>query len=478
VSVEDEARKILLDLGLWWPEADSGKLRSAATAWRTFAGAVDDVRAPVHRSASSIIHHNTGESIEAFEKFWRRYAKDGDGGWLSDLADSARDMATALDKFADAIDDAITKLWTQIGIDAAVIAGGVALAFFTAGLASGAAVAAADAVIEVGASLGVAVSTTVAEIAAETLVAAAFGGIENVTVDLAVAQPLKIATGLQHGLSLDEVDQAARDGMLFGGALAVGGGVLKAGAKGALGDTTPLLLRPPSLRPDLVELGPAARSAERTPCVGEPIDVATGAMLMTQTDLTLPGALPLEFTRTHLSSYRGGVCFGPTWSSTLDECLQIDGEGVVFAAADGMRLVYPVPEPGVPTMPVKGARRPLEWDGKPDSAMTITDPATGVVRTFATPVPSSSFGVFHLALDSWSDRNGNRIDVERDDEGVPFGIRHSGGYYVAVDTTGPRITALRLLDEPPPPATAPTARWARGPSSCATATTPPATSPR
>ncbi|MFI9247219.1 DUF6531 domain-containing protein [Streptomyces sp. NPDC053086] len=458
MSVEDTARHILLKLGLWWPEADSGKLRDAAKAWRAFADSVDDVRAPVHRSASSIIHNNTGESIEAFEKFWGRYAKDQDGGWLSDLAKSSREMAKALEKFADAIDDAINKLWTQIGIDAAVIAGGVTLAFFTAGLASGAAVAAADAVIEFGATMGVAVTTTVAEIAGGTLVAAAFGGVESVAVDLAVAQPLKIATGLQNGFSLDEVNQAAKDGMIFGGALGAGGGVLKASMEGGLADTTPLLLRPPSLRPDLVELGPAARNAERTPCVGEPIDVATGAMLMTQTDLTLPGSLPLQFTRTHLSSYRGGVCFGPTWISTLDECLQIDGEGVVFAASDGMRLVYPVPEAGVPTMPVKGPRWPLEWDGKPDGAMTVTDPATGVRRTFAAPVPSPSFGVFHLALDSWSDRNGNRIDVERDDEGIPVGIRHSGGYYVAVDTEGPRITALRLLDEPPSryrPGTAP-----------------------
>ncbi|MGW4444968.1 DUF6531 domain-containing protein [Streptomyces sp. NPDC004682] len=449
VSVEDKARHILLDLGLWWPEADPGKLRDAAKAWRTFAEAVDDVRAPVHRSASSIIHHNTGESIEAFSKFWGRYAQGKDGGWLSDLAKSSREMAKALDKFADAIDDAINKLWTQIGIDAAVIAGGVTLAFFTAGLASGAAVAAADAVIEFGATMGVAVSATVAEITGGALIAAAFGGVESVTVDLAVAQPLKMATGLQHGLSLDEVNQAAKDGMILGGALGAGGGLLKASMEGGLTDTTPLLLRPPSLRPDLVEIGPAARNAERTPCVGEPIDVATGAMLMTQTDLMLPGSLPLQFTRTHLSSYQGGVCFGPTWTSTLDECLQIDGDGVVFAAADGMRLVYPVPEPGVPAMPAKGARWPLGWDGRPDGAMTVTDPATGVVRTFAAPVPSPTFGVFHLALDSWTDRNGNRIDIERDDKGTPFGIRHSGGYYVAVDTQGPRITALRLLDEAP-----------------------------
>ncbi|GAB1336903.1 hypothetical protein ACE1SV_34930 [Streptomyces sp. E-15] len=192
----------------------------------------------MHRGASSIIHHNTGESIEAFEKFWGRYAKDQDGGWLSDLAKSSREMAKALDKFADAIDDAINKLWTQIGIDAAVIAGGVTLAFFTAGLASGAAVAAADAVIEFGATMGIAVTTTVAEIAAGTLVAAAFGGVESVAVDLAVAQPLKIATGLQQGISLDEVNQAAKDGMIFGGALGAGGGLLKASMEGGLADTT------------------------------------------------------------------------------------------------------------------------------------------------------------------------------------------------------------------------------------------------
>ena len=57
----------------------------------------------------------------------------------------------------------------------------------------------------------------------------------------------------------------------------------------------------------------------------------------------------------------------------------------MFAAADGMRLVYPVPQPGEPVLPVKGARWPLEWDGKPDGVMTVTDPASGVVRSFSTP---------------------------------------------------------------------------------------------
>ncbi|MEU1076714.1 MULTISPECIES: polymorphic toxin type 17 domain-containing protein [unclassified Streptomyces] len=449
MSIEDEAKKVLLKLGMWWPDANSGTLRHAAQAWRTFADAVDDVRTPVNNTANSLIHNNKGEAIETFTTFWERYAKGKDAGWLSDLSKSSRKMAEGLEKFADAVDDAITKLWTQIGIDAAVIAGGIALAFVTAGLASGAAVAAADVIIEMGATLGVAVSTTVAEIAAGTLVAAAFGGVESVTVDLAVAQPLKIATGLQSGFSLDEINQAAKDGMIFGGALGAGSGVLKAGVEGAFTNPTPFMLRPPSLRPDLVELGPAARNCERTRCVGEPIDVATGAMLMSQTDLSLPASFPFVFERTHLSSYRGGVCFGPTWISTLDECVQIDSEGVVFAGADGMRLVYPVPTPGEPVLPVKGPRWPLEWDGKPDGVMTVTDPATGVVRSFSTPLNSATPGIFHLPIDAWQDRGGARIDIERNAGGVPEGIRHSGGYYLAVDSHGPRITALRLLEQAP-----------------------------
>ncbi|WP_327361259.1 DUF6531 domain-containing protein [Streptomyces sp. NBC_01296] len=451
MSIEDEAKDLLLKLGLWWPDANSGTLRHAADAWRTFADAVDDVRTPVNNAASSLITNNTGEAIEAFGTFWGRYAKGNDAGWLSDLAEAARQMAEALDKFAKAVDDAINKLWTQIGIDAAIIVGGIALAFVTAGAAAGAAALATEALIEFGATMGVAVTTTVAEIAAGTLVAAAFGSMESVTIDLAVAQPLKIATGMQKGFSLDEINAAAKDGMIYGGAFGAAGGVTKAGIEGSLFTKTevPLMLRPPTLRPDLVELGPAARQCKSTPCVGEPIDVATGAMLMTQTDLTLPADLPLVFERTHLSSYRGGVCFGPTWVSTLDECLQIDGEGVVFAASDGMRLVYPVPQPGEPALPVKGARWPLKWDGKPDGVMTITDPDSGVVRTFSTPLPSDSFGVFHLPLDSWHDRNGARIDIERTPDGIPTALRHSGGYYIAVDTQGPRITALRLLDQAP-----------------------------
>jgi RHS repeat-associated protein len=423
-------------------------MRHAACARRTFADSVDDVRTATNNAAGSLIHNNTGEAIDAFEVFWGRYASGKDGGWLSDIAKAARKMADALDKFADKIDDAIKKLWTQISIDAVAIAGGILLTPLTGGASD----EVAAEIVSMSAGLGIAVSEAVAGIAAEMLVGAAFTGVYSVAVDVAVAQPVKIALHEQHGFSLDEVNAVAKDGMVSGGLFGAGIGVLKPGVARSLFpqfDGVPPLLRPPSIRPDLIEEGPSARPADECPCTGEPIDVATGAMLLTHTDLSLPGALPLVFSRTHLSSFRGGVCFGPTWASILDERVQLDRDGVVFAADDGMRLVYPVPRPGVPTLPVKGPRWPLEWDGKPDGVMTVTDPATGVVRTFAHPGPSAVAGAVHLPLESRQDRNGARIDIDRAMNGAPVAIRHSGGYYLAVDTEGPRVTALRLLDRAP-----------------------------
>ena len=50
-----------------------------------------------NKAARSVIEHNKGEAISAFEDpFWRRYYHDK-RGWLKDLADAARDMAKSLD---------------------------------------------------------------------------------------------------------------------------------------------------------------------------------------------------------------------------------------------------------------------------------------------------------------------------------------------------------------------------------------------
>ncbi len=178
---------------------------------------------------------------------------------------------------------------------------------------------------------------------------------------------------------------------------------------------------------------------------GDPIDMVSGEMLLEATDVELPGLLPLILRRTHLSTYQWGRCFGPSWASTLDERLELDDEGAVYATEDGMLLFYPVPRPGTSVMPLEGPRWPLDWDGAQDTPLRITDPTTGVTRHFAPRSrPAAVDEAFTLPLAVITDRNGSRVDFDRDADGTPVAVRDSGGRHLHVDTTDGRVTRLRL----------------------------------
>ncbi|NUQ95949.1 MAG: hypothetical protein HOY79_05080 [Streptomyces sp.] len=263
MSVADKARKVVQDLtGMWWPAADEDGLREAARVWRGFAEDVEDIQAVANKAARALIEDNKGESIDAFDTFWRRYYDHG-RGWLKDVPDAARDMAKSLDAYADAVHGAKKHLEHELEIVGATLVAGTALAVFTAGLSEGAAAAAAVTVTELAASLGVAVTEEVAAIVGTTLVTAAFGGVESVTVDLAVAQPTAIALGEQKGgINLDEAHQALVYGALLGGALGGGGSAVRA-ARNA-GSWTELLggVRVPSLGPELAMPGGLTASAD------------------------------------------------------------------------------------------------------------------------------------------------------------------------------------------------------------------------
>lgn len=176
-----------------------------------------------NKSARAIIENNKGEAISAFDDpFWRRYYYDGHG-WLRDMIDGARDMAKALDQYADVVHKAVKRLEYELEIVGATIVAGTALAVFTLGISEGAAAAATASILELSATLGVTVSTEIATIAGTTLATAAIGGLESITVDLAVTQPVAMVTGASKGLSLDEVSDSALYGMAFGGAFGAGG---------------------------------------------------------------------------------------------------------------------------------------------------------------------------------------------------------------------------------------------------------------
>ncbi|MFG2127918.1 putative T7SS-secreted protein [Streptomyces sp. NPDC048751] len=167
----------------------------------------------------------------------------------------------------------------------------------------------------------------------------------------------------------------------------------------------------------------------------DPIDLATGRMYLPQTDVTLPGALPLQLTRRVESGYHLGRWFGPSWSSTLDQRLEIDAEGVVLVTEDGLLLAYPHPAPGLPTLPSHGPRWPLDRE---DGGYTVTDPHTHRIWHFA------DRGDDLAVLEQIDDRNGNWITFEYDAEGTPLAVTSSGGYHVRVTTESGRVTALHL----------------------------------
>ncbi|WP_234348004.1 putative T7SS-secreted protein [Streptomyces specialis] len=175
----------------------------------------------------------------------------------------------------------------------------------------------------------------------------------------------------------------------------------------------------------------------------DPVDLASGRMFLPQTDVALPGALPLVFTRRVESGYTAGRFFGPSWSSTVDERLEIDAKGVIHVTADGLLLTYPHPAPGLSTLPESGtARRALTRDAAGD--YTVTDPDTGLVRHFTAPPGTEPGGDGDAWLVQIDDRNGHTITVERGADGTPTALVHSGGYVVRLTREDGRITALSL----------------------------------
>ncbi|MEV6175866.1 putative T7SS-secreted protein [Streptomyces sp. NPDC052015] len=182
---------------------------------------------------------------------------------------------------------------------------------------------------------------------------------------------------------------------------------------------------------------------ERTTDGTDPVDLASGRMFLPQTDVEIPGILPLVFTRRTESGLTTGRFLGPSWSSTVDERLEIDAIGVVHVTADGLLITYPHPVPGDPTHPETGTSRALlARDGHGD--YTITDPDTGLTRHFAAPSGSEPGGDGTAWLTSIAEPNGHTVTVDRDEDGLPLALTHSAGHQVVLSIADGRVTALSL----------------------------------
>ncbi|MCA2214464.1 DUF6531 domain-containing protein [Jidongwangia harbinensis] len=187
--------------------------------------------------------------------------------------------------------------------------------------------------------------------------------------------------------------------------------------------------------PVIVELVTGEPGAART----GPVTPDAGAVRYAETDLDLPGALPLTLTRTHRSDARPGRFFGTHWTSTLDQRIRLRDGGVELLTEDGVLLDYPEPDGTEPVHPRHGTGPPLRRTG--DGGFVVSDRPVGRRRWFAAPDRTG------VALLSAVTSGADRIDIARDPHGVPTALTGPGGTRVTVGAVDGLITALQVTGD-------------------------------
>ena len=118
----------------------------------------------------------------------------------------------------------------------------------------------------------------------------------------------------------------------------------------------------------------------------EPVDIATGAMVDYETDVSIPGVLPLVIDRNSNSGHELGRALGPQWVSRMDCRIEICADEVLMLTPDGALVTFPA-------APLDGSE--VRADGRPwllsfvDGAYRVRDVASGVVYVFATATEMS-----------------------------------------------------------------------------------------
>ncbi|WP_250301125.1 MULTISPECIES: DUF6531 domain-containing protein [unclassified Streptomyces] len=460
-------------LGITDPAVDPDGVREIAKHWRALAKGLEDAAQAAETAMSDVTWE--GKTAKAFSKRARTMRTHA-----TDMAHSLRDGATALDKFADEAHELISQIGVMLAEIAEFEIAGLALSILTAGLSEVAStlvageralkvIALVARIEEEGGALGTTVRTVMEAVRNVERALKALKDIKTVAkVGKLAGEGMKFTaftTALEDPGAFKDPGKLAKllsEGAIAGVGLGFLGKALGKGLKalkpGEIADLAKALklngsgLSRLKLRPSEWEKLPASIRGLFKECKLDPIDVATGDMLLPQTDVQLPGTLPLILERTHLSSYRWGGWFGSSWASTLDQRLQIDDEGITYTTPDGARLTYPLPPTGTetnnPVYPETGSRLALTWDTETDGALRITDPDTGLTHVFHTPQPTDDAQAVDLPLQTITDRNNQRITLHYNDHGAPTHITHTGGYHIALDhhPTQPRITALRLIN--------------------------------
>jgi RHS repeat-associated protein len=169
---------------------------------------------------------------------------------------------------------------------------------------------------------------------------------------------------------------------------------------------------------------------------GEPVNCITGEVLVDQTDFTLPGRLPLTWTRSYGSAQSfQGVC-GPGWQTPADARLEQDGDGIItFDDGAGAQAVFEhLPQIGPVTETAGGAVLDL------DAGQLRVTLKNGLAYRFDNPTQFES-----CPVRSVHNRTGQSLRFERDRHGL-CAIGFDDGRTLDVQSKKGRITRLSFKD--------------------------------
>jgi SCP1.201-like deaminase len=177
-------------MGIWWPAADSAKLRVAAQAWRDMARALDAVDSASRSAVLNLLADNQGPAMDAFGTYWQKWS--GSSGYLPTCSQACTAMGRALDDYAQAVDAARVKVEELVAEIGTAVVLGVVLGVCTVGIATAAAGGVTLTLIASAEAVGFTLSMTAASIVSGVLVGATFGAVEAMAIDVVAIQPEKI----------------------------------------------------------------------------------------------------------------------------------------------------------------------------------------------------------------------------------------------------------------------------------------------
>jgi len=236
---------ILNDVGIPWPDADSGDARAAASAWAALGQAATDASSIGGSAASALSAHNTGAAMDAFGTYWAGIGGPYDAcvagtphSMLPVLAEACEALSATCGKFADAVDALKTKLEETAGEIVAALTAGVATTIFTLGMSDAVSSGVTTALVAVGLDAVEVFGVTLTEIGSQLVLGAIAGAVDS-ALESAMTDSIKADLGEQLPSTGEELLSLVEDmgyGAAGGVVSTVAGGAAKTAATVALSE--------------------------------------------------------------------------------------------------------------------------------------------------------------------------------------------------------------------------------------------------